>query len=286
MTHNTKAHLAVLSANLLFALNFSMVKLVTPLHMTSYALNMARIGISVPLFWLLYLAKPSRAGIQLKHLPRFLACALTGVAINQLLFVKGLSLTSSIHGALLILGTPIFITAAAGWLLHERFSVQKGVGLAMGVGGAALLILWRQAGSSGQSSILGDVYVLINTISYALYFAWVRPLMKIYPPIHVMRWVFTLGMFMIMPFGLTDLWHTNFASFHRSTWLALSFVVLGATFLSYLFNIYGIKYLGPAIVGNYIYTQPLFATLIGVLFLQEHLGWPQVVAALMIGTGV
>ena len=286
MTATTKAHIAVLAANLLFAVNFSMVKLVTPLHMSSYALNMARIGISVPLFWLLYLAKPSRAGIHKADIPRFLLCALCGVAINQLLFVKGLSLTSSIHGALLILGTPIFITAAAGWLLHEVFTWQKALGLALGIGGAALLILSRQGNAQGQSSMLGDVYVLINTISYALYFVWVRPLMLKYPPIHVLRWVFTFGMVMIMPFGLADLWHTNFSAFDTGTWLALMFVVLGATFFSYLFNIFGIKYLGPAIVGTYIYTQPVFATLIAVVFLHEHLGWPQVLAALMIGAGV
>jgi hypothetical protein len=82
MTATTKAHIAVLAANLLFAVNFSMVKLVTPLHMSSYALNMARIGISVPLFWLLYLAKPSRAGIHKADIPRFTQCSRTSGITN------------------------------------------------------------------------------------------------------------------------------------------------------------------------------------------------------------
>nr|MCU0333768.1 DMT family transporter [Chitinophagaceae bacterium] len=114
-TSSGKAHLAVLAANLLFGINFSMVKVLTPALMSSYALNVVRIVISVGLFWGLYLLRPSQAGIDRKDVPRFLLCAVTGVAINQILFIKGLSLTSTIHGSLLILGTPIFITAAAAW---------------------------------------------------------------------------------------------------------------------------------------------------------------------------
>lgn len=286
MSPTAKAHVAVLAANLLFSINFSMVKIVTPEYMSSYAVNMARIGVSVPLFWLLFLFKPTRAGIDKADIPRFLLCALCGVAINQLLFVKGLSLTSSIHGALLILGTPIFITAASGWLLHEKMTLNKAIGLALGIGGAVILVLSKGLGNDGQNRVLGDVFIIINTISYALYFVWVRPLMHKYPPMHVLRWVFTLGMLMIMPFGLNDLMHTNFNAMPIKPLLALSFVIIGATFFSYLFNIFGLKHLSPATVGAYIYTQPLFATVLGIVFLHEQLGWQQVLAALFIAAGV
>ena len=255
--------------------------------MPPFALNLVRIGVSAPLFWLLFAARPSGAGIQKKHIGQFILCALSGVAINQLLFVKGLSLTLSVHGALLSLATPIFITAAAAWLLHEKFTPNKAIGLALGIGGAAVLILSRKTNTATASNIvLGDILIVVNAISYAFYFVWVKPLMTQYHPIHVLRWIFTIGLFLILPFGLSDLVHTNFNAFTWQAWAAIGFVALGATFFAYLFNIYGLRTLGPGVVGSYIYTQPLFATLVGVLFLNERLEAMQIVAAAMIAAGV
>jgi drug/metabolite transporter (DMT)-like permease len=286
MKNTTKAHAAVIGANLLFAINFSMVKAVTPGLMTSYALNVVRIVASVSLFWMLYAMKPSRAGIDKKDIGRFVLCGLTGVAINQILFIKGLSLTSTIHGSLLILGTPIFITLAAAWLLHEKFTLNKVMGLSLGIAGALVLVLGRTQQHEGKDILLGDILIIINSISYALYFVWVRPLMEKYHPIHVIRWVFTFGMFMILPFGIYDFSHTDFAVFPVQGMVALTFVVVGGTFVPYLFNTYGLKYLGPGITGAYIYTQPLFAACIGILFLGEHMGMQQLLAAALIAAGV
>jgi drug/metabolite transporter (DMT)-like permease len=285
----TRAHLAVISANLLFGINYSMVKVVTPLHMSSFALNVARLVVSVPLFWVLFLFRPSkasRAGIDKEDVPRFILCSICGVAINQLLFIKGLSMTSTIHGSLLALGTPIFITACAAWLLREKLTINKALGLVLGVSGAFLLIMARTGPSDKASNWLGDVYIIINSISYAFYFVWVRPLMEKYNPVHVIRWIFTIGSLFILPFGIIDFAETSFLSFSAQTWIALLFVTLGATFFSYLLNIVGLKFLGPGITGTYIYTQPLFAAFIGILFLGEHLGVSQIVAAVLIVAGV
>ena len=63
-------------------------------------------------------------------------CSRMLVAINQMLFVKGLTLTSTIHAALLILVTPIVVTLFALWVLNERFTLFKAMGLSLGIGGA------------------------------------------------------------------------------------------------------------------------------------------------------
>jgi drug/metabolite transporter (DMT)-like permease len=204
-----------------------------------------------------------------------------------LLFIKGVSLTTSIHASILSLVSPIFITAAAGWLLKEKFSIQKGIGLMLGITGAALIVSGRQNNSApGANMLLGDILVIINAISYSIYFVLVKPLMEKYHPIHVVRWVFTFGAFLIFPFGIGDFLETDFSQFNMSAWLALALVVLGTTFLAYLLNVFGIKYLGAGITGMYIYTQPLFASFIGILFLNELFSLRLGIAAIMIGAGV
>jgi drug/metabolite transporter (DMT)-like permease len=67
---------------------------------------------------------------------------------------------------------------------------------------------------------------------------------------------------------------------------AIAFVVLGATFMAYLFNIYGLQHLHASGTGSYIYLQPIFATAVAVIFLQEALGWEKLLAAAFIFAGV
>ena len=276
----------MLSANVIFGITYSMVKLLVPEYMTSFSVNVLRLAVSVPLLWMLFLMKPGKAGVERQDVPRFIACALAGVAINQLLFIKGLSLTSTVHASLLALGTPIFITAAAAVLLRQRFTLRKALGLALGLRGATILVLAATQARGNSAMWFGDMLVLINSISYALYFVWVQPLMRKYSPIHVLRWVFTIGFFMVLPFGLADTLRINPAEFTPTVLVALGFVTVGSTFLAYLFNMYGLKFLGASKTGSYIYTQPLFAALIGALWLHERIGLSQVGAALLIVSGV
>jgi drug/metabolite transporter (DMT)-like permease len=286
MPDRTKAHAAVLGANIIFGVNYAVVKYITPSALPAFALNVVRILVSLVLFWFLFAFKPGKKKIQRKHVPRFIACALTGVVINQLLFIKGISLTSTIHSALLSLATPIFITIIAAWLLKEGFTWLKFTGLVLGVGGASILILLKDATHVGNDMLLGDILVLINAISYSFYLVLVRPLMAEYSGIQVLRWVFTLGACVIIPVGLPEFMQTDWHAFTASQWVALGFVAVGATFLAYLLNVYGISIIGSSATGSYIYTQPVFAALIAVFFAGEHISFIKLIAAILIFTGV
>ena len=236
------------------------------------------------LFWLLWAFSGRSARIEKKDIPRFVGCALTGVAINQMLFIKGLTITSTIHAALLMLSTPMLITLFALIWLNEKFTVLKGLGLLMGIGGAGLLIFSKD--TSGISSISGDVLILINAISYAIYFILAKPLMSSYPPLHVIRWVFTFGFFMILPFSWSDVQQIDWPQATTSQLVALGSLVLFGTFFTYSFNTYGLKHLGAGITGSYIYTQPVFAAIIAALFLHEDFSLEKGLAAVLIFAGV
>lgn len=284
MRATTKAHIAVLLTNFFFATNLSLVKHISPSLIGPYGVNLFRVGITLLLFWLLWAFSKQEAGIEKKDVPRFIGCALTGVVINQMLFVKGLTITSTLHAALLMLTTPLLIGVLALWWLKEKFTMQKAVGLLFGIGGALLLILSRDA--RGIASVQGDLLILINAISYAIYFIMVKPLTSRYSPLHVIRWVFTFGFIMIVPFSWQDAVEANWQSAAVSQWLALGSVVLCGTFLTYSFNSYSLKHLGAATTGSYIYTQPLFAALIAALFLQEGFSIEKVIAGVLIFGGV
>ena len=286
MNKNTQAHAAVLGANIIFAANYSIVKFITPGYMQPFAINFVRVASSIILFWILWLLKPGPWGIQRKDIPRFIACGITGVLINQIFFIKGLSLTTSIHSSLLSLCTPIFIIIIAAWLIKESLNWLKMIGLALGIFGALLLILIKDNNHTGSNVLLGDILVIINAISYAFYLVMVRPLMVNYSAIHVIRWVFTIGGIIMLPISASEFLATNWNSFEFNQWAALFFIAIGATFLAYLFNVYGIGKLGASSTGAYIYTQPVFAAIIAIIFAGEHFSWVKGLAAILIFSGV
>lgn len=254
--------------------------------MGPFGMNVIRVGISGILFWFLFLFKPVQSGISRSDVPRFILCALTGIAINQMLFLKGLSLTHSIHAVLLMLTTPILITIVAAWLLKERINAYKVVGLGLGISGAAVLIAMGKNAGTGTNVFLGDLYIVTNAISYTFYFILVKPLMLKYNPVQVIRMVFTIGFFMVLPFGWTEFTEINWKVFGPVEYACLTLIVIGGTFLAYLFNVYGIKILGASIAGSYIYSQPVFATIIAMMFLKEELELYKILSGILIFTGV
>jgi drug/metabolite transporter (DMT)-like permease len=281
------AHLGLLGTNLFFAVNLSAVKYLTAgNYMQPFGMNVIRVGVSVILFWLLYLIYPSAQKIERKDTGRFLLCALTGIAINQMLFLKGLSLTYSIHAVLLMLTTPILITIIAAWILRERLNIYKAAGLALGVSGAVVLISARQSSGTGENVLLGDMLVIINAVSYTVYFILVKPLMLKYNPVQVIRLVFTYGLLMVLPFGWNEFISIEWRHFGTIEYTCIGLITICGTFLAYLFNVYGIKVLGASVAGAYIYIQPVFATIIAMIFLKENLEAYKVLAAILIFTGV
>lgn len=281
------AHTALVFTNIFFAINLSAVKHLTNNNLVqAFGLNVVRVGVSVLLFWVLYLLKPVKIKIDKADRMRLFLCAVFGIAINQLFFIKGLSLTYPIHAALLLLITPILIVIIAACILKERLGILKITGLALGISGALVLVLAKDSTGNADNVLLGDLFIITNAISYTIYFIIVKPLMVKYNAIVILRWVFTIGLVLVLPFGWVEFTQIPWQRYTALDFTSMALIVITGTFLAYLFNLYGIKILGPSVAGFYIYTQPVFAALIAMFFLHEHLALYKVLAALLIFSGV
>lgn len=287
MNSQLKAHLGLLGTNLFFAINYSAVKYFTSNHIAgSFGINIIRVGISLVLFWSLFLFDKPKIKIEKKDIPAFMICALTAIALNQMLFIKGLAFTFPIHAALLTLITPILITIIAARVLKEKITAAKIAGLVLGIAGAALLVGSREDSAPGENSMLGDTLVILSSVAYTFYFILVKPLMKKYSPIQVVRWIFTFGFLMILPFSYQEFNHIAWQSFSFKEWFFLFLIVVPGTFFAYIFNVYGIQKLSASLAGMYIYSQPVFAVIIAMVFLKEEFSFHKIIAGLLIGMGV
>ncbi len=287
MSNRTKAHLAVLAANLIYGINFSIMKYVTDKLMQPLALNLIRVLGSTILFWLLFFIKPSKIALQKKDILRVIFCAITGVVINQILFVKGVSLTTTIRASLLMLVCPIAVVFIAAVVIKEKITLQKSIGLLLGVAGAVILVSMKENTKVASNPLLGDLFIIINALSYAFYLVWVQPLMKNYNSINVIRWVFTIALFIMLPMGWTSLQQTDWSVFRAIDYAAVAFIIVAVTFFTFLFNIYGVGILGPTITGAYIYSQPLFAAIISIFIIRDTNNLVlKILAAVLIFIGV
>lgn len=279
--------MALAGTNLFFAVNYSSVKFFTANNISGpLGINIIRIGVSLIIFWILFLFKPNRLTFSKKDWILLLMCAFAAVALNQLLFIKGLSLSLPIHSALLTLITPILITLLAVRLLKEKLSVTKLVGLLLGISGALLLIGGRETGAKGDNIVLGDFLVIASSIAYTFYFILVKPLMDRYAPIVVVRWIFTFGFFFTLPLCFSEFTEIQWQAFTPKHWILLFMIVIPGTALAYIFNVYGIKILSASTAGAYIYSQPIFAVIIAMLFLHQKLTLAIVIAGILIFSGV
>lgn len=275
--------MALLIVNVIYALSYGFSKDVMPAYIPPFAFILIRVLGATLLFWSLTLFIKSEK-IKKEDWFTLVLCGLFGVAANQLMFFEGLANTFSINASVIMVATPLIVLILSRLFLAEKMVVQKVVGVAVGMTGAILLILSRMGGL-GQLSGYGDLMILLNATSYGVYLVIVKPLMKKYDPITVIRWAFTFGLLMVLPFGLMQWQEINWAFEPKHYW-EIGFIVLGTTFFTYLLTVYSLGKVSPTIVSAYIYIQPALATMIAVLTGEEKLETFVVVYGMMIFLGV
>jgi drug/metabolite transporter (DMT)-like permease len=287
VNNQVKAHLALLGANLFYGAGFTVAKQVMPRLIEPLGFIFIRVSVVLVLFWLSFgFGKKFRAKIEKRDWKILVLGGLFGVALNQMLFFMGLNLTFPIHASLIMMSTPLLITVIALFVLRERITLDKALGLALGIGGASFLMSAGKEITLTGNSAFGDLLIFLNAASYAVYLVMIKPLMVRYRPIIVIRWVFLFGFLFMFPFGIQDFLNIDWSLFTPSDYGAVLFIVICVTFFTFLWNIYALKHLSPSIAGGYIYLQPIFAAFISVIVTGEALTWVKVLSTLLIFSGV
>lgn len=287
MNNRIKAHLALLGANIFYGAGFTVAKQVMPRLIEPLGFIFIRVGAVMVLFWMSYFGGTNfRAKIDRKDWITLVLGGLFGVALNQMLFFEGLNLTLPIHASIIMMSTPLLITIISFFILKDRITWDKVLGLALGIGGAVVLMSAGKEITVTGNSALGDLLIFLNATSYAIYLVIIKKLMQRYRPLIVIRWVFFFGFLMVLPFGLPQFLHIHWAAFTWPDYTFVAFIVICVTFFTYLWNTFALKHLSPSTAGAYIYLQPIFAAIISVLVTKENITWVKLLAAVLIFSGV
>ncbi len=279
------AHLALLGANLIYAINYSFAKDVMPDFIMPSGFILLRVIGALLLFALSYFLFVKEK-VERKDIFRLAICGVFGVAINQLLFFEGLNLTTPINAAIVMTTNPILVIFLSFLIIKEPITFNKSAGILLGLVGASILILKGGSIDFSSNYQIGNLFVFINAVSYGLYLVIVKPMMEKYNPITVMFYVFGFGLLYVIPFGFINLADVKWAIIPSNIYWEIAFVVVCTTFIAYLLNSSALKQLSPSTVSIYIYLQPILATLFAIFWGSDSLDGQKIIAAILIFLGV
>ncbi len=285
MSKRNWALIAATLVSIIYGVTFTIAKDVMPKYIDAFGFIFLRVGGSMLLFWLSTLFVKTEK-IEKTDFPRIIAASFFGIAFNMLTFFKGLSYTSPIMGAVLMVTTPMIVLVLSAILIKERMENRKILGILLGLAGTATLILYGKSMVNAPNAMLGNFLVFVNAVSYGFYLIIVKKLMDKYKAISFVKWIYFFGFLMVIPFGWSEFQAVDWTIVPTSAYLKIGFVVIFSTFLTYLLNLLSMKELKPTTVAVFIYLQPLFASIFAIGLGKDELSWVKIGSALLIFIGI
>ena len=199
-----------------------------------------------------------------------------GIVINQFAFLEGLSRSSVIDTGILLTITPIITMLFAALFLKEPITGRKILGVLVGLSGALLLVFADGISVDGNGSLIGVLLLLSSALSFALYLTLFRGLIVRYSPVTLMKWMFLFAAII----GTSIYWRHiatfDFTNTPMTAYLKIAYVVVGATFFTYLLIPIAQKSLRPTTLSMYNYLQPIVASFIAFVYGMDTFGWVQI----------
>ncbi len=285
MNSRSLALLFAFSATLIYGVSFTVAKEVMPQYVRPFGFIFLRVTGATFLFWSvsMFLRKER---IALNDYPRLLLGAIFGIALNQLTFFKGLSMTTPISASVIMVSSPILVLSFSALILREKATRRKLSGIFIGMFGAVVLIVFGKEMGTAPNATLGNLLVFVNAASYSLYLILIKSLTRKYHPVTLAKWLYLLGMIMVIPFGISEFNMIDWQSMPGDILLRIGFIVVFTSFMTYMLNLFAIRKLLPTTLSIFIYLQPVIATLYALFTGSDQLNLVKIISTLLIFTGV
>ena len=238
------------------------------------------------LFWLTSLLRKH------EHMPWRDILAISGAGLlglvgNQCCFTIGLSITTPSNASIVTTSLPIFAMILSALILKEPITGKKALGVGIGCSGALILIMSSAAAHDSRiGDIRGDLLCIFAQLSFALYLALYRNVLRRYSPITVSKWMFTWATLLLSPFMLPHAVRTDWSIVTPGAWAGTAFVVFFSTYVAYLLMQTAQKTLRPTVVSIYNYMQPVVAVSVSLAAGMCVFTWKQALAVALVFSGV
>lgn len=289
LSKRLSAHLALLFCNIIWACDYPFYNLVlgryvSPLAMVTASLAVAALLSLVPLLW----ERPER--VEPKDRVKIIGAALLMGVTRKLCMMYGLTATSPIDGSIISTSTPLLVLILSVVLGVERFTKMRSLGLLMGLAGTLAIILLSNNGATADSPkhyvALGNILIFTSSCVSALYMVWYKGLVSKYRITTILRWIYCLSAFVMLPFGAHEVVAIEFSSMDTLILCATLFVLIVPTYLPNLLLNLSLRTLPPTVSSIYSYLQPIVATGLAVAMGLDRLHADTILFAVVVFAGV
>jgi drug/metabolite transporter (DMT)-like permease len=207
-----------------------------------------------------------------------------GVALNNILFTQGVSMTSASNTALVVATAPLWGMLLAFVLGWERPKARGIFGVGLALLGVAVIV-YRGLGESG-ASLPGDLLVMGAAACWGSYAVLSIPLLGRYSPLAVAAYSMLFGGLAVLPLASMQLPGLEWGAVSLGGWAAVAYSALLVAAFGFTFWQRGISRIGANRMLVYQYLVTLVGVVAGVVFFGEGFGIDKVVGAAILLGGV
>lgn len=194
---------------------------------------------------------------------------------NIILFIFGIKLTTATIGQLLYAATPFLTSAILYFFYKERLSTMKVLGILIGFIGVSMVVILPviERHNPFSGNLFGNFLIGIGVILWSFYMVFSKRILKKYSPFDITSGFIFVTTIVSFPLFIFDTFTNNgwWLNLDPAAIIAISYVAIISTIVTYLLNQYAIKYGGSVFASMLFYLLPIFAFITAFILLGERL---------------
>jgi len=219
-----------------------------------------------------------------------LLLAFTSVFLYQVGYMYGMQKTAASDASLVIGFNPVSVSILSVLILSNSLTRDGIIGIFLSFSGVVLIFLASpNVDIDFSDRLVGNAYIMFGSFAYAIYVVAMRRYVLIVKDnplssLATISWASLIGCFFFIPFVINEApWEREWIN---QEWLLIGYLGVLSTALCYVFFAMGVETIGANRAASFINVVPIFGILSSWLWIDEELGYVQLVSFVLIYFGV
>jgi len=262
--------------------------LATDLLELPFTVMFLRYSFAVPILFAWMWAKEGNVVPKVEDRKALIIMAFTSVFLYQIGYMYGMQKTAASDASLVIGFNPIFVAILSVFALSHKLTRESISGIILSFAGILVIFLVSpNVDIPLEDRLVGNSLIMFGAFVYAIYVVIVRQYVLNsgqLSSLSLITWVSFVGWFFFIPFVLAEEpWNRSWSN---DEWLLIGYLGILSTALSYVFFAIGIEVIGANRASSFVNVVPVFGILSSWWWINEELGWIQLVSFGLIFFGV
>lgn len=217
------------------------------------------------------------------------ACLLgaSGVFAYNAGFFAGLAHVPASRAALIVAASPVLTLCAVQWIGRARWSLAQACGVFLSFCGAVIVVSRGRPADLLTGAVgMGELFILGAVVAWVVYTLVTRYLVRGLDALSMTFFSTLCGCLMLAVPATAELAGSGWPDLTWQAWLALAYMGLLGTSLSFVWYAQAVAEIGAARATQFTNLVPVFGVLLSVLLLGESLPWAAVLGGLLVLAGV